>query len=81
MDVGMLWFDASEKRSLKEKIEQALQVFETRYGKRATICYVYPGMLIGASLDNPEVDVRGSNMILPNHFWVNSEDTFGARAA
>lgn len=81
MRVGMLWFDNDQKRTLEEKLRRAVAHYQAKYGIYPTICYVHPAMLFGASVSAAEVDVRGSNMILPNHFWLGTEEEVERRTA
>jgi hypothetical protein len=81
MRVGMLWFDNSGQRDLDAKLERAIAHYEAKYGARPTVCYVHPSMLLSARHNIAGLDLRGSNMILPHHFWLGVEDEVEQRSA
>lgn len=75
----MLWFDASP-RSLVEKVAVAAAYFEKKYGKKAEICLVHPGMDLSLT-PNPiplgegaEIAVRPWRGALPGHLCIGVED-------
>lgn len=70
---GMLWFDNSPERRLNEKLRRAIDYYEGKYGNLPTVCYVHPGMLMDAEAVDSRVAVKGSNTVLPNHFWIGIE--------
>jgi hypothetical protein len=72
MRIGMLWFDSSEQRDLATKLRRAAQYYETKYGARATLCYVHPSMMSETTLTLDGIEVRTSNTVLPHHFWLGS---------
>lgn len=70
MKSGMLWFDNSEQRELNAKIERAAQYYLSKYEQRPTLCFVHPTMLLRGPATLEGIEVRASNSILPNHFWL-----------
>ena len=74
MRVGMLWFDDNTQRDLVAKIGRAVRHYEAKYGTCPTICYVHPSMLLKRSAASVGLEIRASNMILPNHFWLGTGD-------
>jgi hypothetical protein len=74
MRIGMLWFDDNTQRDLVTKIDRAVRHYEAKYGTYPTICYVHPSMLVKRSAVNIGLEIRASNMILPNHFWLGAGD-------
>jgi len=80
MREGMLWFDNNADKSLYERVERAARHYESKYGYRPNVCYIHPSTLyaehkpseIALSVGN--VDLRESNSVLPNHFWLGVED-------
>jgi len=86
MDIGMLWFDNDNKSDLQLKIERAAAYYRNKYGKTPNLCFVHPCMIPkvpGESLPNDTsseadnhrinsqgVEIRTSNTMLPNHFWI-----------
>lgn len=75
MRTGLLWFDDSQERDLVTKIDRAVQHYRAKYGKQPTLCYVHPSVLLGKTIHVPGVTVRGTNMVLPNHFWIGRSET------
>jgi hypothetical protein len=74
MRVGMLWFDDSQERDLVAKIDRAARHYEAKYGLRPTLCYVHPSVLLGRGIAVPGIDVKGTNMVLPHHFWLGRSE-------
>ena len=86
MDVGMLWFDNDKQADLRAKIERAATYYRDKYGRMPNLCFVHPCMIPnnpGESLPNAAsqgvektknssqgVEIRTSNTMLPNHFWI-----------
>lgn len=84
MDVGMLWFDNDQKSNLQERVQRAADYYARKYGKKPNLCFVHPSMLPqsaefpsnGNSADRLKagaVELRSSNSLLPNHFWIGVE--------
>ena len=68
---GLLWFDDSQKRSLADKVTQAAQRYQQKYGRAPNVCYVHPqqpGMAEGLTVAG--VRVLPFKGILPNNFWL-----------
>ena len=77
MNIGMLWFDNDPRTEVKIKIEKAADYYQKKYGSLPNLCYVHPSMLekqVAAESANAQrngaIEVRSSNSILPNHFWI-----------
>ena len=86
MDIGMLWFDNDNKTDLQLKIERAAAYYRNKYGKTPNLCFVHPCMIpknpeeslpndASQEAENPPinsqgVEIRTSNTMLPNHFWI-----------
>jgi hypothetical protein len=82
MKIGMLWFDNDPKAGVEIKIERAAAYYQGKYGRQPDLCFVHPSMLpivAGAPEVNPvragKVEVRTSNTVLPNHFWIGINGT------
>ena len=67
MNIGMLWFDNDSKSGLDMRIERAAHYYQTKYGKKPTLCYVHPSMLIGRTqkAENGEVPEDSSSAETP----------------
>ncbi len=79
MDVGMLWRDEAEGRTLDEKVARAADYYRRKYGAAPTVCVVNPRML------PPDADVAGglrlvgARTVQVNHFWLGVNDAPTAR--
>ena len=96
MDIGMLWFDNDKQADLRSKIERAAVYYRNKYGKSPNLCFVHPCMIpakpgespssdVSSNTENPKtkdqgVEIRTSNTMLPNHFWIgiNRQDSTSA---
>lgn len=80
IDVGMLWFDNDEQRSLAEKVLRAAKYYNKKYGLKASLCYVHPNMVNGVERAQDgrymaeEVEIRTTSTVLPNHFWIGCKE-------
>ncbi|NDJ54019.1 MAG: hypothetical protein GYB68_13180 [Chloroflexi bacterium] len=75
MKTGMLWFDSNDERDLSEKLKRAVIHFRKKYGANPTLCYVHPSAMIGLESRTIEgIEIRGSNMVLPNHMWIGPHE-------
>ena len=86
MDIGMLWFDNDKQDDLRVKIERAAAYYRNKYGKTPNLCFVHPCMIpplpgespstvVSEAAEKPQiksqgVEIRTSNTMLPNHFWI-----------
>lgn len=73
MEVGMLWFDDSN-RKLEEKIARAVAHYKEKYGQLPTLCVVNPGTLNGGVDALAGVQIKAARNVLPNHFWIGVDD-------
>ena len=76
MKIGMLWFDDDKRRSLEQKIRQAAEYYEGKYGAAPNVCFVN-NKTLQEELKFGQVKVFPINKILPHHFWlgVHSSNT------
>lgn len=80
MDIGMLWFDNDKQVDLDVKVTRAVSYYQDKYGQKPNLCFVNPCMIVanGSNGSNPQkgfkaagdVEIRESNSMLPNHFWI-----------
>lgn len=70
MREGMLWFDNSDQRELSAKIDRAARYYHTKYGTWPTLCFVNPSMLLSGPAEVEGIEIRATNSVLPNHFWL-----------
>ena len=70
MEMGLLWFDDGESKSLKEKISNAVHHYEQRFGDQPTVCYMHPDSEDEDTDSLKGVSIKTASNVLPNHFWV-----------
>lgn len=70
MREGMLWFDNNHSRNLTQKIERAAIYYQERFGKRPTLCFVHPSMILNGPSTAEGIEVRTTNSVIENHFWL-----------
>ena len=78
----MLWFDNDKQADLDAKVKRAVTYYRKKYGQNPNLCFVNPCMIPtngngrkptqnnGSSLKSSGVEIRESNTLLPNHFWI-----------
>jgi hypothetical protein len=71
------WFDDTPKKSVDKKLEEAVERYIAKYGETPDVCLVsatdathYPGL-----------DIRVTEYVRPNHFWVGRGSVPAAEAA
>lgn len=69
MNVGMLWLDADQKRTLEEKVKRAAEHYHQKYGRFPELCYVHTGM-VEEACQFGEIKVEPAKNVLNNHFWL-----------
>ena len=84
MNIGMLWFDNNTNTPLPSKIMRAAKYYREKYGRSPDLCFLNPVMLENGSrkageglelgkegsFHLGEIEVRGSPLVLPHHFWI-----------
>lgn len=80
MKEGLLWFDASPKRDLAEKVAQAADRYCIKFGRRPNLCYVHLSALDGqGDLRVDGVWVMPMRNVLRHHFWIGVEEEIAPR--
>jgi hypothetical protein len=69
MRIGLMYFDNS-KKSFTEKCEGAIAYYTAKYGHAPNEIWIHPKTAI---TEIPNVAIRLSRSILPNHFWIGLE--------
>ena len=64
------WFDDTPKKGVHEKIEEAVERYEAKFGQVPNVCLVNVANL--EAYDG--VEVRAVEYVRPNHFWVGKVD-------
>lgn len=77
MDIGMLWFDDSQS-PLGDKVRQAVAYYTQKYGHGPTHCLVNPKTLNGGKGNISGVVVREANNVMPNHYWIGTDESITA---
>ena len=78
MEAGLLWLDNDSRRGVEDKVKQAANHYQKKYGYKPNVCFVHPSMLVGNGKQKPlridQVEVRSVRSMLPDHFWLGVED-------
>lgn len=72
MNVGMLWLDDDKRTTFEEKIVQAADYYQQKFGRAPDTCLVNIGMLKGEQRVG-SILVYPVRTVLPNHFWIGNE--------
>lgn len=72
MHSGMLWFDNDPKSNLSKKIHRAAQYYQKKYGQTPNLCTVHPKMVEKENLEDAQLKVETSDIILLHHFWIGT---------
>jgi hypothetical protein len=75
MQEGLLWFDASPKRGLAEKVAEAADRYHFKFGRRPNLCYVHASMLDSSTVELGGVRLVPAHNVLKHHFWIGVEET------
>ncbi len=69
MNVGMMWLDTDQKRSIEDKVRRAAEYYEDKYGHLPDLCFVNKQAL-SSEKKIDAVKVQPAKTILPGHFWL-----------
>lgn len=69
MNVGMLWLDADQVRSLDEKVNRAAEYYREKYGRLPDLCYVNNKML-AEEKNIGQLEIKPVKNVQVNHFWL-----------
>lgn len=64
------WFDDEKKKPLSEKLNESVEVYEVKFGKK-------PNLALVNEKDAEEVagwEVKISGIVRPNHFWIGRNE-------
>ena len=70
MKTGLLWFDNDPKRPLEEKIQEAAQRYQAKFGAQPNTCYVNSESVAEESKHVGQLQVLGAPFVLPDHFYI-----------
>lgn len=63
------WFDDS-KRPVSEKIDEAIERFVAKFGRKPNVCLVNTAVVVS----HPSLTVRAVDYVRPNNFWVGVDE-------
>ena len=64
------WFDDTPKKSVTQKLAEAIERYEAKFGETPTLCLVN----VTNSAEYSGLEVRVADYVRPNHFWVGRGD-------
>ncbi|HLW02815.1 MAG TPA: hypothetical protein VKT82_29435 [Ktedonobacterales bacterium] len=76
MKLGLLWFDDDAKRKVVEKLDEAAERYEERFGVRPTLVHLNPAQAEG--LAHRRLRVCGDASLRRNYFLVGVDDADAA---
>jgi hypothetical protein len=74
MEIGWMWFDNDEERTLEEKIQLAVQHYREKFGNAPNTCFVNKNLLAEDEMLCGRVRVVAACNIMPNYFWLGIAD-------
>lgn len=72
MKLGLLWFDDDSRRKVVEKLDEAAERYEERFGVRPTLAHLNPAQAEG--LAHRRMKVCGDASLRRNYFLVGVDD-------
>jgi hypothetical protein len=75
MDVGMMWFDEERGTELRARIDRAARYYKDKYGRTPNLCYIHPRTAEGEVRAKAEIEVRTSQSVQPDYFWLGLKET------
>jgi hypothetical protein len=73
MNEGLLWFDSDSRRKLTDKIHQAANRYQTKFGHQPTVCYLNTADFEGPTEING-IQLRAAANVLRHHLWLGIEN-------
>jgi hypothetical protein len=73
LKLGLLWFDDDAKRAVLDKLDEAAERYEERFGVRPTLAHLNPAQAEG--LKHRRMRVCGDPGLRRNYFIVGVDDT------
>ncbi|MEI7768912.1 MAG: hypothetical protein WCI67_02935 [Chloroflexales bacterium] len=72
----LVWYDEDSRRSVVEKIQNALAAYSKRFSVAGDLVLI--NVADSAELKGVEVEVRSERTVQPHHFWVGRSDDHDA---
>jgi hypothetical protein len=69
MNIGMLWYDNSN-RPLAEKILAAARYYQKKYRRTPDTCIVHPSMAVDHLTKVAGITIKTSPNVKPNYIWI-----------
>ncbi len=64
------WYDDTPKKSVTEKIEEAIERFVAKFGEAPNVCLVNAENVVAIE----GLEVKAAPYVRPNHFWIGREE-------
>lgn len=64
------WYDDTAKKSIAEKIEEAVERFVVKFGEQPTVCLVNADNVVEVE----GLEIKPMPYVRPNHFWIGREE-------
>ncbi len=64
------WFDDTPKKSVMQKLTEAVERYEEKFGEAPNLCLVNANNITEYS----GLEMRVADYVRPNHFWVGRGD-------
>jgi hypothetical protein len=74
MKEGLLWYDNDPKRSLAVKVDQAVNRYQVRFGRKPTVCYLNEVDLNGHAGEVKSIRLQAKANVLRHHLLVAEEN-------
>jgi hypothetical protein len=74
MFTGMMWYDNDPKTNVLDKVNRAVEYYQTKYGRVPDVCLVNPTMIEKTRLQAGKILVRAVKTVRPNYFWIGVEE-------
>jgi hypothetical protein len=71
------WFDDTPKKSTADKLAEAIERYEAKFGEAPDLCLVNERDVVVRD----GLEVRAVEYVRPNHFWVGRSEALPAQAA
>ena len=70
MQEGMLWYDNENQKEMREKISNAVDFFQAKYGQLPDICYVHPEEFVSEIVIDEKIKIQPNERVIKHHIWL-----------
>lgn len=74
MQEGLLWFDNNPERKLGEKIKQAADRYQAKFGRKPTVCYLNTTMFESNQANINGIELKPAKNVRPHHLWIGVDE-------